>query len=142
MGNVERCDKTLALNEMIFYVRGDARLRGRWTTDLEGLCREFGLSSAEYEALRDQDLKRLNDMGVHQYYLPQILRLFYGASANSNSHPALEAYKRAFPEETARAMSRSVASGEAGETRRGGEAGDTRWGGMGGAEGAPHIGHQ
>jgi aromatic-ring opening dioxygenase LigAB LigA subunit len=105
MGNVERCDKTLALNEMIFYVRRDARLRERWTTDLEGLAREFGLSDAEYQALRDQDLRRLNDMGVHQYYLPQILRLFYGASANSNSHPALEAYKRAFPEETAQAQS-------------------------------------
>jgi Aromatic-ring-opening dioxygenase LigAB, LigA subunit len=103
MGNVERCDKTLALNEMIFYVRRDARLRERWKTDLEALAREFGLSRAEYEALRDQDLRRLNDMGVHQYYLPQILRLFHGASANSNSHPALEAYKRAFPEETARA---------------------------------------
>src|SRR5690349_19919590 len=103
MGNVERCDKTLALNEMIFYVRRVARLRERWKTDLEALAREFGLSRAEYEALRDQDLRRLNDMGVHQYYLPQILRLFHGASANSNSHPALEAYKRAFPEETARA---------------------------------------
>lgn len=102
MGNVERCDKTLALNEMIFYVRGDARLRERWKTDLEGLACEFGLSPAEYEALRDQDIRRLNDMGVHQYYLPQILRLFHGASANS--HPALEAYKRAFPEETAQAM--------------------------------------
>lgn len=104
MGNVDRCDKTLALNEMIFYVRGDARLRERWKTDLEGLAREFGLSAAEYEALRDQDIRRLNAMGVHQYYLPQILRLFHGASANSNSHPALEAYKRAFPEETAQAM--------------------------------------
>jgi hypothetical protein len=41
---------------------------------------------------------------VHQYYVPQILRLFYGASANSNSHPALEAYKRAYPEESARAL--------------------------------------
>jgi len=40
---------------------------------------------------------------VHQYYIPQILRLFYGASANSNSHPALEAYKRAYPEEAAAA---------------------------------------
>ena len=29
MGNVERCDNTLALNEMIFYVRRDARLRAR-----------------------------------------------------------------------------------------------------------------
>jgi len=125
MGNVERCDKTLALNEMIFYVRRDARLRERWTTDLEGLAREFWLSDAEYAALRDQDLRRLNDMGVHQYYLPQILRLFYGASANANSHPTLEAYKRAFPDETAHA--------QIAETKR-----DARWGGMGGAVGAPH----
>ncbi|MBI1847821.1 MAG: hypothetical protein HYR86_12725, partial [Candidatus Rokubacteria bacterium] len=49
MGNVERCDKTLPLNEMIFYVRRDGRLRERWLSDLEGLAREFGLSAAEYE---------------------------------------------------------------------------------------------
>ena len=104
MGNVERCDKTLPLNEMIFYVRKDARLRERWQTDLEGLAKEFGLSQAEYEALRDQDVRRLNDMGVHQYYIPQILRLFFGARFNSNASPALEAYRRAFPEETAQAM--------------------------------------
>jgi protocatechuate 4,5-dioxygenase alpha chain len=104
MGNVERCDKTLALNEMIFHVRRDAGLRERWTRDLDGLAREFGLSREEHEALRDQDIRRLNEMGVHQYYLPQILRLFHGATANANSHPALEAYKRAFPEETARAL--------------------------------------
>jgi aromatic-ring opening dioxygenase LigAB LigA subunit len=104
MGNVERCDKTLPLNEMIFYVRKDARLRERWTTDLEGLAKDFGLSAAEYEALRDKDVRRLNEMGVHQYYIPQILRLFFGARFNSNASPALEAYRRAFPEETARAM--------------------------------------
>src|SRR6266508_5748910 len=99
MGNVERCDKTLPLNEMIFYVRRDPALRARWTSDLEGLAREFGLSRAEYEALRDKDVRRLHDIGVHQYYVPQILRLFYGAAANTNSHPALEAYKKAYPEE-------------------------------------------
>jgi len=104
MGNVERCDPTLPLNEMIFYVRKDARLRARWLTDLEGLAREFGLSLAEYEALRDKDVRRLHDLGVHQYYVPQILRLFYGASANANSHPALEAYRRAYPEESAKAL--------------------------------------
>jgi aromatic-ring opening dioxygenase LigAB LigA subunit len=101
MGNVERCDKTLPLNEMIFYIRRDAALRDRWNRDLEGLARDFGLSPEEYEALRDRDVRRLNEMGVHQYYIPQILRLFYGASANTNSHPALEAYKRAYPEEAA-----------------------------------------
>ena len=104
MGNVERCDKTLPLNEMIFHVRRDRRLRERWTTDLEGLAREFGLSRAEYEALRDQDIRRLNEMGVHQYYLPQIMRLFHGNAGNSNSHPVLEAYKRAFPAETEQAL--------------------------------------
>ena len=108
MGNVERCDKTLPLNEMIFHVRGSAVLRARWLSDLEGLAREFGLGRAEYEALRDKDVRKLNDMGVHQYYIPQILRLFYGAAANSNMHPALEAYKRAFPEETAKALARAA----------------------------------
>ena len=48
MGNVERCDKTLPLNEMIFHVRRNAVLRARWLSDLEGLAREFGLSPAEY----------------------------------------------------------------------------------------------
>src|SRR5262249_22899664 len=104
MGNVERCDKTLPLNEMIFYVPRDATLRARWLADLEGLCREFGLSREEFEALRDKDVRRLHDLGVHQYYVPQILRLFFGASGNANTHPALEAYHRAYPEEAAKAM--------------------------------------
>ena len=68
MGNVERCDKTLPTNAMMYHVR------------------------------------KLHELGVHQYYVPQMLRLFYGASANSNAHPALEAYKRAYPEESARAL--------------------------------------
>ena len=104
MGSVDRCDKTLPLNEMIFYVRRDRALRERWLTDLEGLAREFGLSAAEYEALRDQDVRRLHEMGVLQYYVPQILRLFHGAAANSNAHPVLDAYRRAYPDESARAL--------------------------------------
>jgi protocatechuate 4,5-dioxygenase alpha chain len=112
MGHIERTDKTLPLNEMIFYVRRDAGLRERFRTDLQSVCREFGLSQAEFEALRDRDVRRLHELGVHQYYVPQILRLFYGASMNANSHPALEAYKRAYPEETARALAASARRGE------------------------------
>jgi hypothetical protein len=104
MGSVDRCDATLPLNEMMFYVRKSREMRERWNTDLFSLCREFGLSQPEYEALRDKDVRRLHELGVHQYYVPQILRLFYGAAANSNAHPALEAYKRAYPEESARAL--------------------------------------
>ena len=102
MGNVERCDKTLPTNEMIYHVRKSAELRQRWKTDLEGVAREFRLSHAEYEAIRDKDVRRMRDLGVHQYYIPQILRLFFGSSNNSNASAALECYKRAFPEEFAR----------------------------------------
>lgn len=102
MGNVERCDKTLPTNEMIYHVRKSAALRERWTTDLEGVAREFGLGQAEYEAIRDKDVRRMRDLGVHQYYIPQILRLFFGSSNNSNASAALECYKRAFPEEFAK----------------------------------------
>ena len=104
MGNVERCDKTLPTNEMMYHIRKDATLRARFVSDLAAVAREFGLSQAEYEAIRDLDPRRLMDLGVHQYYVPQILRLFYGASGNTNAHPALEAYQRAYPEEAAQAM--------------------------------------
>jgi Aromatic-ring-opening dioxygenase LigAB, LigA subunit len=104
MGNVERCDKTLPTNVMMYAVRKDQALRARWLSDLAGLAREFGLSREEYEAIRDQDPKRMMDLGVHQYYVPQILRLFFGAAHNSNASAALECYKRAFPVETAQAM--------------------------------------
>jgi protocatechuate 4,5-dioxygenase alpha chain len=113
MGSVERCDPTLPLNEMMFHVRRDRALRERWRRDLEGLAREFGLGREEYEALRDQDVRRLHELGVHQYYVPQILRLFHGAAANSNAHPALEAYRRAYPEETARALGAAGRGGDA-----------------------------
>jgi hypothetical protein len=104
MGNVERCDKTLPTNVMMYAVRKDPALRARWLSDLAGLAREFGLSREEYEAIRDQDPKRMMALGVHQYYVPQILRLFFGAAHNSNASAALECYKRAFPVETAQAM--------------------------------------
>src|ERR687888_2213349 len=104
MGNVERCDKTLPLNEMMFHVRRDVRLRERWVTDFAALAREFGLSREEVEAVEAKDPRRLMDLGVHQYYVPQILRLFFGAAQNENASAALECYRRAFPEETAKAM--------------------------------------
>ncbi len=100
MGNVERCDRTLPLNEMMYYVRRDAATRARVLTDLEGLATEFGLSRSEYEALRDKDVRRLMDLGVHQYYVPQILRLHFGVRQNSNASAVLECYARAFPEST------------------------------------------
>jgi hypothetical protein len=108
MGNVERCDKTLPLNEMIYYVRKDAAMRERWLTDLEGMCREFGCSDAEIEALTAVDVRRLMDIGVHQYLIPHILRLFYGVTGMTNNHPAMLAYQTAFPEETQSALEGTI----------------------------------
>jgi hypothetical protein len=110
MGNVERVDKTLPLNEMIYYVRKDAALRQRWLDDLEALCREFGCGEDEYEALREVDVRRLMDLGVHQYLIPHILRLFYGVTGMTNNHPAMRAYQDAFPDEARQAL------GDDGET--------------------------
>ena len=111
MGNVDKVDRTLPLNEMIYYVRKDPRLRQRWLEDLDGLAREFGLSSEELDALKQKDVKRLNEMGVHQYYITQIMRLSFGTSGASNAHPALEAFKRAYPEQFEQAAARRGESG-------------------------------
>lgn len=104
MGNVERCDITLPLNDMIYYVRKDPLLRERWLNDLRGLTEEFGLSQIEYEALRDIDVRRLMDIGVHQYLIPHILRLFYGVTDMTNDHPAMVAYREAFAQESQDAL--------------------------------------
>jgi hypothetical protein len=104
MGNVERCDKTLPTNEMMFYLRRDPALRSRLVSDLDGVALQFGLSPEEVEAIRAKDPRRLMDLGVHQYYVPQLLRAFFGAAQNSNASAALECYARAFPDETARAL--------------------------------------
>jgi hypothetical protein len=98
MGNVDRVDRTLPLNEMIYHVRKDAELRRRWREDFAALAREFGLSAEEIDAVQRSDVRRLNEMGVHQYYVSQILRLTFGAAGASNAHPALEAFRRAYPE--------------------------------------------
>ena len=77
-----------------------------WRTDFEALGRKFRLSRAEIDAVLARDPRRLMDLGVHQYYVPQILRLFFGAAQNSNASDTLECYRRAFPEETAKALAR------------------------------------
>jgi hypothetical protein len=100
VGNVDKVDRTLPLNQMIFHVRRDAELRRRWREDFDALAREFGLSEPEIDAVRTADVRWLNDMGVHQYYVSQILRLSFGAAGASNTHPALEAFRRAYPETT------------------------------------------
>lgn len=85
-------DKTLPTNTLVYEVRRDPALLARFSTDLEGLMRDYGLSEAEKRALREVDLMALGALGVHPYFLPQIARLFKGAGYNHNESDAARLY--------------------------------------------------
>jgi hypothetical protein len=85
-------DKTLPANKLIFEVRRDPARRERFRSDLEGLMREYGLSEEEKRALREADLRRLGELGMHPYFLPQVSRLFKGAGYNHNQSAAAQLY--------------------------------------------------
>ena len=85
-------DKTLPANKLVFEVRRDAAERERFRTDLEGLMRDYGLSEEEKRALREADLRRLGELGMHPYFLPQVSRLFKGAGYNHNQSEAAQLY--------------------------------------------------
>jgi protocatechuate 4,5-dioxygenase alpha chain len=90
--------RTLPANKMIFDVRRDMKLVARWKTDLERLMAEYGLSEAEKEAFRNEDLKRMADLGVHPYFLTQVTRLYHGSSRNTQASAAAQAYIKALVE--------------------------------------------
>jgi hypothetical protein len=85
-------DKTLPANKLIFEVRRDAAKRERFRSDLEGLMTDYGLSEEEKQAFRRIDMKRLGELGVHPYFLPQVARLFKGAGYNHNESAAAQLY--------------------------------------------------
>jgi hypothetical protein len=89
---IMQTDRTLPTNRLIFEVRKDPVKRTRLLTDLEGLMSEYGLGNAEKAALRQVDLRRLADLGVHPYFLPQLARLFKGAGYNHNDSAAARLY--------------------------------------------------
>jgi hypothetical protein len=90
--------RTLPANRMVFEVRRDLALVQRFRDDLEGLMAEYGLSEAEKQTFRDQDLKRMGELGVHPYFLTQITRLFHGSARNHQGSEAAKAYIKSLVE--------------------------------------------
>ena len=84
--------RDLAANKMIYDVRRDASLYQNFTENFESIMEDYGLSEAERQAFRDRDIKRLSELGVHPYFLPQISRLFHGGTYNHNKSVAAQAY--------------------------------------------------
>lgn len=91
-------DPDLPSNQMIFDVRRDNDVWPHFVERLEQLMEDYGLSDAEREALRDVDVRRLSELGVHPYFLPQVTRLFHGSAANHSKSDAAQAYRRSFGE--------------------------------------------
>ena len=85
-------DRTLASNRMIFEVRRDMKLVQRFRENLAALMEEYGLTEEEKQAWRAIDIKRLGELGVHPYFLPQVSRLFQGTAHNDNRSPAARLY--------------------------------------------------
>lgn len=89
-------DPDLPSNSMIFEVRRDNAVWPRFRERLEDLMAHYGLSEAEKDAFRRIDVKRLGELGVHPYFLPQVTRLFHGSAANTSTSAAAQAYRASF----------------------------------------------
>jgi hypothetical protein len=86
----------LPSNRMIFEVRRDNAVWPHFKENLEALMDQYGLSDEEKDAFRDVDVRRLGEIGVHTYFLPQITRLFHGAAKNTSKSAAAQAFRKSF----------------------------------------------
>lgn len=89
-------DPDLPSNRMIFAVRRDNAVWPHFKERLEALMAEYGLGEAERDAFRRVDVRRLGELGVHPYFLPQVTRLFHGAAGNTTKSAAALAYRASF----------------------------------------------
>lgn len=92
--SLDNFKRTLPANRMVFDVRRDMALVQRFQSDLEGLMADYGLSVAEREAFRAQDLKAMLALGMHPYFMTQVTRLFHGSANNHQGSAAIQAYAR------------------------------------------------
>lgn len=86
----------LASNRLIFAIRRDNSVWPHFTERLESLMSEYGLTEEEKDAFRNVDVRRLGELGVHPYFLPQVTRLFHGSAANHSRSNAANAYRKSF----------------------------------------------
>ena len=93
---VRDTNRLLPLNRLVFDLRIDAGLRVRFQDagSFEAVLDEYELSEDEKMLLRERDIGRIGELGLHPYMLPQLSRLFYGGKRNTNESTAAQHYKR------------------------------------------------
>lgn len=89
-------DPDLPANRLIFEVRRDNSVWPHFKERLEELMTAYGLGDEEKAAFRNVDVRRLGELGVHPYFLPQVTRLFHGAANNTTKSTAAQAYRKSF----------------------------------------------
>lgn len=95
-------NRLLPSNRLLFELRRDKKLLDRFQNEMEAMMSEYGLSDEEKQVWRDRDIKRLSELGVHPYMVPQFSRLFYGSAYNSNDSLAAQQYRAALIGEAAK----------------------------------------
>jgi hypothetical protein len=91
---IQDVDRTLPSNRLVFEVRRDMAKFQRFRGDPETVMTEYGLSEAEKQAWRTQDIRKLAELGLHPYFLPQVSRLIEGSAYNHNDSPAARLYAK------------------------------------------------
>jgi hypothetical protein len=87
-------DPDLPSNRLVYAIRARRDLYENFPAKLDAAAAEYGLSDAEIAAWRNVDVRRLGEMGVHPYFLPQITRIMHGSRNNNSRSAAAQAYKR------------------------------------------------
>jgi len=87
-------DPDLPSNHLIYAIRARRDLYENFPAKLKAAAAEYGLSDEEVQAWRDVNVRRLGELGVHPYFLPQITRIMKGAANNNSRSAAAQAYKR------------------------------------------------
>ena len=91
---IRDADRTLASNRLIFDARRDPAMYSGFADKLERFMADYRLTDDEKAAWRAIDIKRLAELGVHPYFLPQVARLFKGGGYNHNASEAAQLYAR------------------------------------------------
>lgn len=89
-------NRLLPSNRLVFDLRVNAELRARFQDpgQFEAVLDEYRLSEDEKMLLRERDIGRIGELGLHPYLLPQLSRLFYGTANNTNDSAAARHYAR------------------------------------------------
>ena len=96
MSLLKNFDKTSRIHRIVFEVRKDRELRARWRGDFESLARSYGLGDEEIAAVRECDLLKLTELGVHPFYFNPIIRLTHGEDFEEFQPTTVEIMKRSY----------------------------------------------